>query len=123
MKQQQITEAELKQTTLSEYDRLKMSLDKNSLRLSFLETEKDELYESTDFDIERLQVLNDEIDRTSGAITKIKSSLQKFGFNQVENSQTLDDNQTIISTSSVRRKSAIALEILNDEDLEIQKRK
>ena len=121
MRQQKNQFNESEQCPSKRCEELVWHLDKLVLRLNFLQSKKDELYEGEEFDIGALTALNDEIDRTNVEIASVKSNLQKLGCVENEDVQTFDDNQTILSTSSVRRKTAKELQIINAEN-DVQKR-
>lgn len=94
---------------VTECERLEERLRKFQNRLLKVESEKEILYEDQNFKIDHLNALNTEIDQINREITKIKTEQRRMGcFN--DTSSFFLDNQTIISTSSVRRKDTKALE-------------
>lgn len=113
MRQQQNQFNELEQSSSRKCEDLRRRLDNQVSRLKVIENNKDKLYEDDEFDIDALRALNDEIDRINGEIVSVKSNLLKLGCVETEDVQTFDDNQTILSTSSVRRKTAKELQIIN----------
>ena len=100
----------------SECDRLKNDLQRNKGMLDGLKKQRDDLISDSQtnnyrMNLEELGILTEAIKGYQDEISKLESLSQTLGCNKNNKPQISFDNQSIISTSSVRRKDAKALEI------------
>ncbi len=122
MEKKQNQDSESKSRQLTECQWLELKLQKFQHRLNKIESEKENLYENPDFNVEHLNAFNMELDQINREINRIKTEQRLKGCYD-DTTVLFRDTQTIISTSSVRRKDTRALEKIPHKEEETPKYK
>ena len=94
---------------VSECKRIRKRIARKAEHLFTLESRLDDMLDNFDTDTGELYNISELIKSTRADILRLQSEQQKLGCRKERSPEISYDNQTIISTSSVRRKDSKAL--------------
>jgi hypothetical protein len=104
----------------TECKRLKMRFLRKAEHLLTLESRLDDLLDDFETDSSELYNISELIKSTRQDISRLQNEMQKLGCQKEKPAQVTYDNQTVISTSSVRRKNSKALEKTAKPNVQIE---